>query len=257
MNARRKNPPPDTAFAKEQFDAIYPDGVQHHYWTLARNRIIADELRKSLSMNAGGGGLEIGCGRGVVVASLRARGFEVRGVELAPISPVAGAENFVRAGTDAFALPEAERRGFRYLLLLDVLEHLPDPAGFLEKTRAAFPNAAFVMATVPARMSLWSNWDELNGHFLRHDFNSVQALADAAGGTLLRRSHFFHALWLPARLLLLAGRKRSERITPPRGRAALLAHRLLAFLFWCEHRLLPGKLPGSSLLFVLSLRPKA
>jgi SAM-dependent methyltransferase len=240
----------ETAFDGHQFDAIYPDDIEHHYWTRARNAIIAGALRKG--GRRAGRILEVGCGRGVVVAALRSRGFEVEGVELARVNPLPAAAAHVRTGVDALALPVAERAAYDTLLLLDVLEHLPAPAEFLRRLRESFPNAHRVVATVPARMELFSNWDELNRHFRRYDRPTVRQLVAEAGGELVRLAYFCHALWLPARLTLMFNGKRASQINPPRGRLAIGLHRALAWCLCAEHRLLPGVVAGTSLIFEIN-----
>jgi hypothetical protein len=102
---------------------------------------------------------------------------------------------------------------------------------------------------------LFSNWDELNGHYRRYDRAAVKKLAAAAGGELVRLAYFFHALWLPAWLLLRLKGRRGERFNPPRGCLASALHRALAWGFRAEYRLLPRALPGTSLIFVYSSPP--
>jgi SAM-dependent methyltransferase len=243
----------ETAFSGHQFDAIYPNGVEKHYWMLARNAIIAGALRKGGCHS--GQILEIGCGRGIVVEYLRKRGFAVEGVEIAHVVPLPAAREHVRTGMDAAALPREERITYDTLLLLDVLEHLPAPENFLRQLRMDFPNAKRIVATVPARMELFSNWDELNGHYRRYDRATVRKLVMDAGGDLTQLVHFFHALWLPARLMLLLKSGRASKINPPHGWLAIGLHRALAWCFRLEYQLMPGAVAGTSLIFDISFPP--
>jgi len=50
-----------TEFNQREFDYAYPRGIERHFWTVARSRVIADAI-KSLQ-DRGERILEIGCGR--------------------------------------------------------------------------------------------------------------------------------------------------------------------------------------------------
>ncbi len=70
-----------TTFSNHLYDMCYPPGIEYHWWTLARNRLLANILRSE----SGGTGvfIKVGGGNVVVVKSLKDRGFSVHGVELA------------------------------------------------------------------------------------------------------------------------------------------------------------------------------
>ena len=157
---------PETAFDHEQFDTIYPEGVERHYWNRCRNQVIAEHLRR---IRAEGPLLEVGCGKGLVVHALRNAGFAITGVELAAVRPILEAAPYVRTATDARQLEVAQRNEVRTILLLDVIEHLEDPVAFLAELRSHFPALRHLLLTVPARQELFSNYDEFNGHFRRYD----------------------------------------------------------------------------------------
>lgn len=239
-----------SAFDRGQFESIYPEGVERHYWNRCRNRVIARMLRRT---GAQGPMLEVGCGKGLVVAALSAMGHDITGVDIAQVEPLAAAAGKVRTGTDAFGLPQVERRRYRTLLLLDVLEHLKDPAGFIHRLRAAFPSAAWIIVTVPARQELFSAHDTFNRHFRRYDPRTLRHHLDASGAGVWRAAYFFHALypaaWLQARLM----KERRRFVAPPPGLPSLV-HGVLAALLYAEHRLLPGSWPGTSIIAALQAR---
>lgn len=239
-----------TAFDREQYASIYPEGVERHYWNRCRNRVIARMLDR---VGADGPMLEVGCGKGLVVAALSAMGHDITGVDIAPVEPVAGAIGKVRTGTDAFDLPPEERRRYRTLLLLDVIEHLEDPAVFIHRLREAFPDAAWIIATVPARQELFSAHDTFNRHFRRYDLRTLRQHLDATGVRPWRAAYFFHALypvaWLQARLM----KERRRFVAPTPGLPSLL-HGLLAALLYAEHRVVPGQVPGTSIVAAVKAR---
>jgi hypothetical protein len=230
-------------FSGTQYDTAYPDGIERHWWTRARSRIVAQMLRE-----AGGAReatLEVGCGRGAAVAGLRELGIDCRGVELAAVAPLPAVRAAVRTGCDARELPATERAGVASILLLDVLEHVADPAAFLAELRAAFPSARRLVVTVPARQELWSNYDDFYGHHRRYDLAMLRALGEGEGWRTRRCAYAFHALYPPARLMSALGLRRGVRLRAPRG-AAVALHAALAALMVADWRLLPGSLPGSS-----------
>ena len=101
-----------TAFVSEQFDEAYPPGIEHHFWTLARNRIVLREIRTAAARKGTLRRiLEIGCGCGVVLKYLRDHGIDCDGVEAAPTPLPGELASFVRSGTDCFQIPAGERIG--------------------------------------------------------------------------------------------------------------------------------------------------
>src|SRR2546427_1758068 len=172
-----------TEFALDQFDQVYPPGIENHYWTFARNQIVEHQL-KALGLEQPRI-LEIGCGKGVVVAFFRKKGYPCWGVELAQVTPMESVKDFVHTGVSATDLPSDQRESFNVLFLLDVIEHLPDPVAFLFGLKAAFPNVSRLIITVPARTELWSNYDTFYGHYRRYDLDSLRAVVNGIGGPVL------------------------------------------------------------------------
>lgn len=231
-----------TAFDHEQFDSIYPDGVERHYWNRCRNQVIASMLRR---VGAQGPMLEVGCGKGLVVQALRSEGFDVEGVDIAAVDPVSGAAAHVRTGTDAFALSAEEAVRYKTLLLLDVIEHLEQPAEFIQRLRAAFPNIEWVVATVPARQELFSAHDTFNRHFRRYDLPTMRAHLDPEGDRAWHSSYFFHALYPLAWLQARASKER-RRFSAPRPGFASALHAFIGAALMLEHRIVPGRIRGTS-----------
>lgn len=241
-----------TAFNSSQFEAIYPEGVERHYWNRCRNQVILDALQR---IGDPGQILEIGCGKGLVVAYLRSRGFLVTGVELADVRPTPGLQDHVRTNTNALALDPAERRGVKTILLLDVIEHLEDPSAFLKQLKGGFPSLQQLVITVPARQELFSNYDAFNGHYRRYDLPVLEVHMAGAGFRIVRASYFFHALYPAARALLMLSKARKEGFTVPAKGLPSTLHRLLSTLFLWEYKILPSAWPGSSIIANVEVQP--
>jgi SAM-dependent methyltransferase len=240
-----------TEFAPDQFDQVYPPGIENHYWTLARNHIVDHELRATGLKDPRI--LEIGCGKGVVVAFFRNKGYSCWGVDLAKVTPIESVKDFVHTGVSATDLPSAQRESFNVLFLLDVIEHLPDPGAFLSTLKAAFPNVSRMIITVPARTELWSNYDTFYGHYRRYDLDSLRAVVNGIGGTALSLRYFFRILYLPARLTLALFHRRSVRINAPRN-GMKVVHYLISRICFADFFLLPPGVRGTSIICTIQLK---
>jgi Methyltransferase domain len=226
----------ETAFDSAQFESSFPAGIEHDYWTIARNAFIADAIREARAAGAWSGGpiMEVGCGSGLVTKAIHDAGFPVRGVDLGHPQPIPGAEGLLTLGVEAKDLPEAERLAVELVLLPDVIEHLPDPAGFMAGLAQAFPALQGVIVTVPARPELYSDYDRYYGHFRRYTPELVAEHFAEAGFDCLKSAYAFRGLYMAARLLQLANLPRGTTRRPPRFKAL---HRLLAAAFRAENAL--------------------
>ena len=238
-----------TAFTPEQFASIYPAGVEHHYWSLCRNRVIDRMLR---GIGAIGPMIEVGCGKGLVVQALRAKGHDLVGVDIAQVEAVPSASAWVRTGTDALALPEAEAKRYRTLLLLDVIEHIDEPEGFIAQLRSAFPSVEWIVATVPARQELFSEHDTFNRHFRRYDLRTLRMHMDPTAAPGWKASYFFHALY-PIAWLQARWSKKRRKFSAPGGFASTI-HAALGYTLYLEHLVLPGRLRGTSIIGAARIR---
>lgn len=230
-----------TEFNTTQYDLAYPLGIEYHYWNIARNSIIKLILKKNNLTEKKV--LEIGCGRGYVVESLRREGYTCLGVDCADIS---GAKEYLFFGIDFNELNSTIKEETEVILLCDVLEHIPDPGEFLIRIQCTFPHVQHVLITVPAREELWSNYDEYYGHMTRYSRPTLRKMLEGAGYHVLYMSYFFHLLYAPAYMLTLLGLNRSIAVHPPVG-IMKVVHRILATLFVIEQKLLPRACVGTSL----------
>ncbi len=242
----------NTIYTDEQYELAYPPGIEHHWWSAARNELIAKLLNEEC---ADCNFLEVGCGKGVVVKGLRKEGRDVRGVELANVQPLSGAEPWVDSGVDACDLALETRLAYDGLLLLDVIEHLPDPEEFLNKLLKSFPNVSVVVVTVPAGQELWSNYDEFAGHHRRYSLDMLENLGATLGWTLDRAEYFFRLSYFPMRLMTMLGIDRQLKMVAP-GKALRPLHRVVCAISRLEQALLPRDVRGSSAYGLYKIRPE-
>ncbi|MCX5882999.1 MAG: class I SAM-dependent methyltransferase [Deltaproteobacteria bacterium] len=239
-----------TEFSDDQFDQAYPDGIENHWWNLARNSILANVVKNFAG--AGAVILDVGCGRGFVVEYLRDQGIDCTGVELAKAQPLVSVRDHVRVGIDAWDLSPAERMRYNTILLLDVIEHIPDSAAFLRHLCDGFLNLSHLIITVPACQELWSNYDECYGHCRRYSLEMLKNTSVALGADCISASYFFHltypVCWIAAHL----AKKRETTLHAPQGIAKWL-HKLISWAMIFDYHTLPGCVPGMSALACFSL----
>lgn len=240
-----------TTFSESQYSEAYPEGVERHYWHLARNRAVEAALRSL----APGCVLDVGCGRGILVEYLSSVGLECLGVELADDVPLSEAmAGRIYTGIKAESLPAEVRDRVRTIIVADVLEHLPDPAAFLLSLRGAFPKLAYFLVTVPARQEIWSNYDEHYGHILRYDRPKLAEVLTQAGAKVLWSKYFFRMLYPPALALALLKRKRAVNVPAP-GPGAAGIHKALSHVLSAWDAVMPGSVAGASIIAVAALKP--
>jgi hypothetical protein len=239
----------ETAFDAAQFESSFPAGIEHDYWTVARNWFIEDAIRQARNAGAWHGGLimEVGCGSGLVTKAMHDAGFPVRGVDLGTPAPIPGAEHLLTLGIEAAALPEAERAAVELVLLPDVIEHLPDPPSFMAELARVFPALDGIIVTVPARPELYSDYDRYYGHFRRYTPELVAEHFNAAGFDCLNWNYAFRGLYMAARMMRLFNLPRQTTRKAPKWQTL---HRAVAAGFRLENTLaapFPG-LKGLSLI---------
>ena len=240
-----------TAFTDSQYDMCYPLGIERHWWNLSRSARVASLLAAQARPDSTF--LEVGCGRGLEVKAFRDLGYNVRGVELAQIAPLDGLEEFVTSGIDAMELPESQRQDVTGLLLLDVIEHLPEPQEFLRKLAEGFPNLEAVIIAVPASQELWSNYDEFYGHFRRYTTAMLEELGRELGWEQKSGGYFFHLIYIPMLILTWMGKDRRTSFDAP-GPATRWLHKLIYHVNRLDTLLLPQWIKGASAYAVYHLK---
>ena len=90
--------------------------------------------------------LELGCGDGAIGRALHARGCTVTGIDAPPDAAGQGPDAFIPhdLGSDALTLDIAH---FTHILLLDVVEHVPDPEAFVSHLKDACKGQPDVIVT--------------------------------------------------------------------------------------------------------------
>ena len=126
--------------------------------------------------------LEIGCGRGELLPYLVEQGFEGIGLEISPeVLPLARQVVSPYAPTLSIVADEKplELERFRYVLALEVLEHIQDDAAALVNWRKWLDRDGRLIITVPAHMKSWTKSEDAVGHYRRYERDAFcRLLAD-------------------------------------------------------------------------------
>jgi len=241
-----------TEFNLEQFNLAYPDGIENQYWHIARSNIIFKNLKQRTNIKECRI-LEVGCGKGIVVQALRKKGLDCYGVELAEVPIIESVSSYIQAGVDANSLDLDFRNSIDVLMLLDVIEHIENPSTFLNTLKSYYPNVSYFIITVPASKELWSNYDEFYGHYRRYELPMVEEQAKNIQAKVSTAYYFFKFLYLPARITLGLGKKRSTKLNGPKSTISKLIHKLIANISFLLDATLPKSWKGTSIIMVLKI----
>jgi SAM-dependent methyltransferase len=130
------------------------------------------------------------------------------------------------------------------ILLLDVLEHVPDDQALLSGAIERLAPGGVVIITVPAFMSLWSNHDVYLEHFRRYRLQHVVDLAEASGLDVLTKRYLFGALFPAALLLRKLFGSRNEKAGSDLRPVHPAIDKSLRMWFRFEHSVIPQRAVG-------------
>ena len=169
----------------------YRDLSERHWWWRARERVIVEALRRRRPPEGWRSALDIGCGDGVMFKCLREFAADVEGVEPAEDLVTAHGRSLGTIHVAPFDETFAPGRTYSLVLMLDVLEHLPEPARALRHALSLLEQRGTFVATVPAFRALWTRHDDINHHLTRYTRTTFRELAREAGLAIDRERYFF------------------------------------------------------------------
>ncbi len=150
---------------------LHAEFEQRHWWFVARRRILKRLVGALLPASPDSLVIDIGCGTGANIAALagdyRTIGIDTSAEAIALARDRFPAVQFVHGFAPA-DLGDSIREA-KLVLMMDVLEHVPDDFALFSSVAAALSPGALLVATVPANEHLWNQHDESFGHYRRYD----------------------------------------------------------------------------------------
>ena len=168
------------------------------WWFRHRNRFLVDVMRRFPPETPL---YDVGGGNGVVAAAL-----EKAGIPTVVVEPgEAGARRARTRGLKSICAT-MESAGFAPASLgsigmFDVVEHIQDGSGFLQRARALLRPRGRIYLTVPAHRILWSAEDVYAHHFRRYTARSMRRTLEGAGFEVELSTYMFALLPLPILLM--------------------------------------------------------
>jgi 2-polyprenyl-3-methyl-5-hydroxy-6-metoxy-1,4-benzoquinol methylase len=177
---------------RDDYVERYRELYRRHWWWRSREKLILEILRAHQPREGWKRILDVGCGDGLFFDQLISFG-EVEGVEPSAAVSETGPHRS-RIHTCPFGENFQPGKEFTLILMLDVLEHLSDPAAALRHALSLLAPAGMLLVTVPAFKALWTNHDVVNQHVTRYSRRTFRELARQAGMDIQGERYFFH--WL-------------------------------------------------------------
>ncbi len=226
-----------------------------HWWFRAKRRIVSYLIEKYWGTGHRPRILDLGCGTGAMLQFLEGKG-EVTGLDCSP-EALDYARSRSRARLVQGSLPEdldKVGRGYDCVLMLDLLEHLPQDATTLEKVRSLLDPQGIALITVPAYQWLYSPRDSYHHHLRRYSYRDLRKLLMDSGYRVLLLSYYNFFLFpaaLISRIIDIVSKKEPgpDLSLPPSP-----VNKILEEIFASERFLLPRlRLPwGLSLIAVVT-----
>jgi SAM-dependent methyltransferase len=225
-----------------------------HWWYVARRKVLAALIERTVRPPAGARILEVGCGTGHNLKMLERFG-SVDAVELDAEARAIAEKRLGRPVRSAPLpdLPGVQRTHYDLIAALDVVEHIDDDRATIAALASCLRPGGRLLVTVPAHQWMWSAHDELNHHKRRYSRGS---LAELIGQSPLELEAigYFNSIQFP---LAVAARLASKVMGGGKGEESLPPkplNYLFERLFAAERRLI-GTVPlppGLSLFAVAS-----
>jgi 2-polyprenyl-3-methyl-5-hydroxy-6-metoxy-1,4-benzoquinol methylase len=217
---------------------------EDHWWFTSRRKIIDRVIRSQVSPPGDARILEVGCGTGSNLNLLQRFG------RVEAIEPDDAARKLarLRGGVEVMdgMLPDGVKLDdFAYdlIVMLDVLEHIPDDRSALEALRSKLRAGGRILLTVPAVPWLWSAHDVAHHHERRYTGNSLSKVVRASGYRICYRSYFntvlFPLIAMARCVGKLSGREGGDDAMPPAVLNTILGALFSAESAWVGRYSLP------------------
>lgn len=200
---------------------------QRHWWYRARREVLADLIRRTVTLPKRAKILEIGCGTGHNLAMLTQFGA----VDALELDEEARSIAEKRLGHHVMSAPlpeidEVADATYDLIGAFDVIEHIEDDRAALTSITGKLKRGGSLVLTVPAHPWLWSAHDTVNHHKRRYSRRALKRLVDRSPLKLMKIGYFNSLLFPLAVAKRVASQIRGSNdasigLPPPRVNSAL------------------------------------
>jgi SAM-dependent methyltransferase len=174
---------------------------ESNWWYAGRREIvlkIVDQIKHSESfaekpMRI----LDAGCGTGLNLKYLQIRGDSV-GLDISKdalgFSRARGSRSIICASAEKLPLMS---RAFDLVMALDVIEHIEDDNSVIREINRVLKPGGWLIVTVPAFMSLWSEHDAAVHHKRRYELHELIGILKSGGFRIEWASYWNFFLFMP------------------------------------------------------------
>lgn len=167
---------------------ILGDKIGSHWYYVSKGRALVRFLN-GLKADAL---LDVGAGSGIFARQLLDRGFCKRAV---CVDPNYAEERTETQNGKPIAFVKEDKHPYSLVLMMDVLEHVPDDVALLKEYTNSMPKGGHVLITVPAFQFLWSGHDVFLEHYRRYTAKMVEDMVNKAGMEVVKTRYFFGLLF--------------------------------------------------------------
>lgn len=174
-----------------------------HWWHQHKRATVHQMIIKYTSKK--GKVLDIGSGTGKILEELKAKGWQVEGIDGAKEAVVWSQKRGLKITQSDFVKDKLlfTDNSFDLVISLDLLEHLPNDREMLSEMYRIVKLGGIAVITVPAYQCLFDYWDKMLGHQRRYDLNSLKNLTLQAGWHIEFASFYFCLFLIPAVIVRL------------------------------------------------------
>lgn len=181
----------------EEYDKMY-NQENTYWWFQGRKKIIFRMIKHYNLLNHGKARvLDIGCGTGLILEALAEQGFAM-GLDFSfkalQFSRQRNLKNLIRGNVKNIPVKDSS---VDLVVALDLLEHIEDDQGLLDEIQRVLKPGGYLLSTVPAHQSLWSEHDEALHHFRRYSKPKFSDMVKKHNFSLVKYSYVISFTYFP------------------------------------------------------------
>jgi SAM-dependent methyltransferase len=157
-------------------ESFYDLSSVSHFWFRWRFEAFRKQARDlQIPVDAELRALDVGAGSGVLREQIEAETnwrVDITDLDLAALKRSAPGRGS-RLYYDICEKNPRMRDSYDFIIVFDVLEHIESPHAFIESLAFHLRSGGWLFVNVPAMKSLYSRFDQVQGHFRRYDRSSL------------------------------------------------------------------------------------